>query len=84
MTNLHDFRDLSHLAFPWTLEEEGVAVAEGVLEFDPPAAGETAEVALPELPPTAAARAGSRCGRCSPPTSRGRPPATRSRGASSS
>ena len=50
MTNLHDFRDLSHLTFPWTLEEEGVAVAEGVLDIDPPAAGETAEVALPELP----------------------------------
>ena len=50
IANLHDFRDLSHLTFPWTLEEEGVAVAEGVLDFDPPAAGETAEVALPELP----------------------------------
>ena len=32
VTNLHDFRDLSHLAFPWTLEEEGVAVADGVLD----------------------------------------------------
>jgi beta-galactosidase len=52
IANLHDFRDLSHLTFPWTLEEEGVAVAEGVLEFDPPVAGETAEVALPELPST--------------------------------
>jgi beta-galactosidase len=50
IANLHDFRDLSHLTFPWALEEEGVAVAEGVLEVDPPAAGETAVVALPDLP----------------------------------
>jgi beta-galactosidase len=54
IANLHDFRDLSHLAFPWTLEEEGVPVAEGVLELEPPAAGETAEVALPALPSTRA------------------------------
>src|SRR3954453_11772061 len=52
IANLHDFRDLSHLAFPWTLEEGGGAVAGGVLELAPPAAGETAEVALPELPST--------------------------------
>jgi beta-galactosidase len=52
VANLHDFRDLSHLAFPWALEEEGVAVAEGVLEVGPVAAGERAEVALPELPAT--------------------------------
>ena len=27
IANLHDFRDLSHLAFAWTLEEEGTQVA---------------------------------------------------------
>ena len=52
VANLHDFRDLSHLAFPWTLEEEGALVAEGVLDLAAVPAGETAEVALPELPST--------------------------------
>jgi beta-galactosidase len=52
VANLHDFRDLSHLAFPWTLEEEGVAVADGVLDLAAVPAGESAEVALPELPST--------------------------------
>ncbi len=52
VANLHDFRDLSHLAFPWTVEEEGVPVAEGVLEIAATAAGETTAVALPELPAT--------------------------------
>ena len=52
MANLHDFRDLSHLAFSWTLEEEGVPVADGVLDLAAVPAGESAEVALPELPST--------------------------------
>ncbi len=50
--NLHDFRDLSYLAFAWALEEEGVAVAHGTLEVGPVTAGEWVEVALPSLPPT--------------------------------
>lgn len=50
VANLHDFRDLSHLVFEWALEEEGVPVAEGVLDVGPVPAGETADVALPELP----------------------------------
>jgi beta-galactosidase len=50
VTNLHDFRDLSHLAFTWTLEEEGAAVAEGTLAVGPLAAGETADVGMPALP----------------------------------
>ena len=49
--NLHDFRDLSHLAFEWVLEEEGVTVADGSLDVPPVAAGESVEVAVPELPP---------------------------------
>jgi beta-galactosidase len=52
LTNLHDFRDLSHLAFSWTLEEEGVAVAQGALAVGPLPAGETADLVLPELPAT--------------------------------
>ena len=50
VANLHDFRDLSHLVFGWTLEEEGVPVAGDVLAVGPVPAGETADVALPELP----------------------------------
>ncbi len=49
VTNLHDFRDLSHLTFSWTLEEEGVPVAEGTLDVGPLPARETADLALPEL-----------------------------------
>ncbi|MFD0665768.1 beta-galactosidase domain 4-containing protein [Thermocatellispora tengchongensis] len=49
--NRHDFRDLSHLAFPWTCEEEGVVVAEGVLEDVTP--GEVPLPKLPELPENA-------------------------------
>ena len=52
VANLHDFRDLAHLAFHWALEEEGVAVAEGTLDVGPLRAQETAEPAFPELPAT--------------------------------
>ncbi|HEU5158595.1 MAG TPA: glycoside hydrolase family 2 TIM barrel-domain containing protein [Streptosporangiaceae bacterium] len=52
IANLHDFRDLSHLAFPWTLEEEGVRVAAGVLTVPPAAAGDHVAVPLPPLPAT--------------------------------
>jgi beta-galactosidase len=50
IANLHDFRDLSHLAFAWGLEEEGEAVADGTLDVGPVAAGESAELELPGLP----------------------------------
>jgi beta-galactosidase len=49
--NHFDFRDLSHLAFPWTLEEEGVARASGELHAGPLPAGAVAELPLPTLPP---------------------------------
>jgi beta-galactosidase len=52
IANLHDFRDLSHLAFSWTLEAEGVEVAAGSLEVPSVAPGEQATVPLPPLPPT--------------------------------
>ena len=58
IANLHDFRDLSHLVFPWTLEEEGAPVAEGVLDVAPVAAGETVEIALPGAARRHAARPG--------------------------
>ncbi|MEU4226943.1 glycoside hydrolase family 2 TIM barrel-domain containing protein [Nonomuraea sp. NPDC026600] len=54
VTNLYDFRDLSHLTFTWTLEEEGVPVAHGVLEVPSLRHGQSADVALPELPATRA------------------------------
>ncbi|PZG49748.1 beta-galactosidase [Spongiactinospora gelatinilytica] len=50
--NLHDFRDLAHLAFVWTLEEEGVMVARGALDVPPVAAGGRAETPVPALPGT--------------------------------
>jgi beta-galactosidase len=52
IANLHDVRDLSHLAFAWTLEAEGVEVASGSLAVPSMAAGEQATVPLPPLPPT--------------------------------
>jgi len=52
IANLHDFRDLSHLRFSWTLEAGGVAVASGSLEVPPVGPGEQATVPLPPLPPT--------------------------------
>jgi beta-galactosidase len=52
IANLHDFRDLSHLAFSWTLEAEGVEVAGGSLAVASVAPGEQATVPLPPLPPT--------------------------------
>jgi beta-galactosidase len=54
VANLHDFRDLSHLAFAWHLEEEGLPVASGPLEVPPLAPGSAATVDLPPLPPTTA------------------------------
>ncbi|MGN9842486.1 glycoside hydrolase family 2 TIM barrel-domain containing protein [Nonomuraea sp. H19] len=54
VANQHDFRDLSHLSFSWTLEEEGVPVASGALDVPGLAAGASAEIPLPALPETAA------------------------------
>jgi beta-galactosidase len=52
VANLHDVRDLSHLAFEWTLEEEGLPVASGPLEVPPLPPGSAATIDLPPLPPT--------------------------------
>jgi beta-galactosidase len=48
------FRDLAHLRFEWSLEEEGVSVASGPLTLAPLPAGAVAELPLPSLPDTVA------------------------------
>lgn len=48
--NRHDVRDLSHLRFGWTLETDGVHVAEGELGVGPVAARRETDLALPALP----------------------------------
>ncbi len=50
ITNLHDFTDLGHLAFPWAYEVEGEARADGRLAVPVLAPGESAEVRLPAPP----------------------------------
>jgi beta-galactosidase len=52
IANRFGFRDLSHLRFEWALEEEGAEVARGELAMPDVAAGESVEVALPDLPAT--------------------------------
>jgi beta-galactosidase len=47
VTNLYEVRDLGHLRFPWTVEEEGVEVASGVLDIPPVPAGDAVELDLP-------------------------------------
>jgi beta-galactosidase len=47
ITNIHDFADLSHLAFSWIYEIDGHAVAQDALAVPPLAAGESAELKLP-------------------------------------
>ncbi|MFJ8752595.1 glycoside hydrolase family 2 TIM barrel-domain containing protein [Streptomyces sp. NPDC102441] len=56
--NRHDVRDLSHLRFGWTLETDGVHLAEGGLEVPPVAARQEADLALPALPKLPAPPAG--------------------------
>lgn len=53
VTNLHDFRDLDHLAFDWTYQVDGETVASGDLTVPALAAGASAEVRLPDPPATA-------------------------------
>jgi beta-galactosidase len=55
IANLHQFKDLSHLAFQWTLEVDGELVVSGRLlapELPELPSGETVTVALPSLPET--------------------------------
>ncbi len=46
--NRHDFLDLSHLRFRWSVTHDGTQTAEGALPVPPLAAGERVEVPLPE------------------------------------
>ncbi|MBA2950546.1 glycoside hydrolase family 2 TIM barrel-domain containing protein [Streptomyces himalayensis] len=50
ITNGHDFADLSHLSFEWSYQVDGETVEAGSLAVPGLAAGESAEVKLPELP----------------------------------
>jgi beta-galactosidase len=52
VTNLYEVLDLSHLAFRWSLAEEGTEVATGPLAIPPLAPGDSATVPLPPLPAT--------------------------------
>lgn len=51
--NLYDFRSLAHLAFGWTVEEEGVPVARGVLTVPEVPAGSGVDLPLPKVPAAA-------------------------------
>ncbi|HTF50098.1 MAG TPA: glycoside hydrolase family 2 TIM barrel-domain containing protein [Pseudonocardia sp.] len=50
--NQYDFATLAHLAFHWTLEEQGLTVAKGPLDVPEVAPGAFLDVALPELATT--------------------------------
>ncbi|WP_217140123.1 glycoside hydrolase family 2 TIM barrel-domain containing protein [Streptomyces sp. AC627_RSS907] len=50
ITNAHDFADLSALAFGWSYQLDGETVGAGTLPVPPLAAGESAEVKLPQPP----------------------------------
>jgi beta-galactosidase len=52
VTNLHGVRDLSHLAFVWSLETEGVGVASGALAVPSLPTGASATLPAPSLPET--------------------------------
>ena len=67
----------------WPCEEEGCRSADGALDVPALPPGGRRPSTCPTLPPDRPpGSAGSRSGRCSPPTRRGPPPATRSPGAS--
>ena len=52
IVNFYDFVATDHLAFRWTLEEEGVAVASGALDVPSVLSGQSVTVPLPALPDT--------------------------------
>ncbi|HEY3747926.1 MAG TPA: glycoside hydrolase family 2 TIM barrel-domain containing protein [Pseudonocardiaceae bacterium] len=48
VTNLYDVADLGHLAFDWSVAKEGLSLAGASLDVPPLAAGESADVPLPD------------------------------------
>ncbi|MCO1593921.1 DUF4981 domain-containing protein [Micromonospora sp. RHAY321] len=52
IANRHDFADLSHLDFHWSLDQEGEEVARGSLDVAAVAPGGQVTVSLPDLPAT--------------------------------
>ena len=79
--NLHDFRDLSHLAFAWTLEDGGRRRSPaGTLDVGRRRPARRPSCALPELPATSRRGVADRAGGAGRRTRRGRRPGTRSRG----
>ncbi|EOD59702.1 glycoside hydrolase family 2 TIM barrel-domain containing protein [Amycolatopsis vancoresmycina] len=50
--NHHDFVTTAHLTFTWTLEDEGITVAQGVLDVPSVPSGQSVSVPLPVLPAT--------------------------------
>ncbi|MGH3327714.1 MAG: glycoside hydrolase family 2 TIM barrel-domain containing protein [Streptomycetales bacterium] len=52
ITNRYDFLDLSRVRFSWVLEQEGTPVAGGPLAVPALPAGDSADLPLPDLPPT--------------------------------
>ncbi|UOX91686.1 DUF4981 domain-containing protein [Amycolatopsis sp. FBCC-B4732] len=50
VANHYDFASTGHLDFTWLLEEEGTAVAQGVLAVPTVLSGQTTSVPLPSLP----------------------------------
>jgi beta-galactosidase len=49
ITNVHDTVGLSHLDFRWTLEVDGQAVADGVLDVPDLRPGQSASIGLPDV-----------------------------------
>jgi beta-galactosidase len=52
VANHYDFSTTGHLTFSWVLEDEGIAVAQGVLDVPVVHSGQNVTVALPRLPST--------------------------------
>jgi beta-galactosidase len=58
ISNLHDFRDLEHLAFGWVVEADGVEVTQGPLAVGTVAAGQRVVVPVPVAAVAAVAGSG--------------------------
>ena len=52
VSNHYDFADTGHLTFTWLLEDEGIAVDQGVLDVPTVRSGQSVSVPLPSLPVT--------------------------------